>query len=123
MLLIVSLMIFGLYVLAEDTFKFNIDTLSLYKAYVDDTLWGAYSALKKRFSLDLKIKENMIVNDKKNIRDILNESILIGERKDEVNLLIPSEAQISLQKMVIGWNSDLNWDSQKIVRFYRGILI
>lgn len=86
------------FVLAKDTFKFNVDTLSLYQAYIDDTLWVDDPAFKKRFSLDLEIKENLIINNKKSIPDILKKYILIGERKDEVNLLIPSESEIYLQK-------------------------
>ena len=86
------------FVLAKDTFKFNVDTLSLYQAYIDDTLWVDDPAFKKRFSLDLEIKENLIINNKKSIPDILKKYILIGERKDEVNLLIPLESEIYLQK-------------------------
>ena len=85
----------------KDTFRFNVDTLSLYRAYIDDTLWVADSTLKKRFSLHLEMSGNKTISkfkDKEVIKNILNESILIRGKNDKIGLFIPSETQVHLQK-------------------------
>jgi hypothetical protein len=87
--------------LAKDTFRFNVDTLSLYRAYIDDTLWVADSTLKKRFSLHLEMSGNKTISkfkDKEVIKNILNESIFIRGKNDKIGLFIPSETQVHLQK-------------------------
>jgi len=87
--------------LAKDTFRFNVDTLSLYRAYIDDTLWVADSTLKKRFYLHLEMSGNKTISKFKNkevIKNILNESILIRGKNDKIGLFIPSETQVHLQK-------------------------
>lgn len=89
------------FVLAEDTLKFNVDTLPLNKKYIDDTLWVADTSLKKRFNLYLEISKDKIISkviDKEVIMDVLNKSIFIEGERDKMNLLIPSETQVHLQR-------------------------
>ena len=90
-----------LFVQARDTFRFRVDCLPLYKAYIDDTLWIANTSLKKRFYLHLEMSGDKIISnfkDKKAIKDILNKSILIKGKKNKIELLIPSEVQIHFKK-------------------------
>lgn len=90
-----------LFVQARDTFRFRVDSLPLYKAYIDDTLWIADSSLKKRLYLHLEMGGDKIISnfkDKEEIKDVLNKSIFIKGKRNKIELLIPSEVQIHLQK-------------------------
>lgn len=94
--------LYPLYIaLAEDTFQFKVDSLPLYDAYVDDTLWIPDTCLMARFRIEAMFhdkKSLFKLNDRDKIRGILNNVIFVKEGHDEVGLLIPEEAQIHLRR-------------------------
>lgn len=89
------------FVCADDTLQFKVDTLSLFSSYIDDTLWVQDSYLTGRYDLQLELpgKENLFKQpDRETIRKILEESISVESEGDNVEVLIPSEAEIYLQE-------------------------
>lgn len=84
-----------------DTMKFKIDTLSLYSSYIDDTLWVEDPFLINRYDLQLKLEGKGDVSKfqkRDSIKNILKESLLFGEGNNNVEIIIPSNIQIHLQR-------------------------
>lgn len=84
-----------------DTMKFKIDTLSLYSSYIDDTLWVEDPFLINRYYLQLRLEGKGDVSKfqkRDSIKNVLNESLLLGEENDNVEIIVPPDIQIHLRK-------------------------
>lgn len=84
-----------------DTLQFKIDTLSLYSSYIDDTLWVEDSFLTNRYHLHLELRGKNVVSkfqEQDSIKSILEESILVGEKMNDIEIIIPSDIPINMQR-------------------------